>query len=591
MINGNKRRPIGYLVMANENWKIINKDNVGEDVVNETDIISSEGSTSELRKEIDRLKRDLSSNRDVEHLDISDKFAYQELINKHISEQILNSNIGNLVEFEKNEQVLEVMFNRALEARATNLIYVPEELLTYYAFNYNDNGTGRSMIDDVAHLISIRAMLMFAKIRSEIENALPKKIIEIKIDPKNNRPEKTFAKYVDAYGRSMGKTFKWGSSSIRGTSEWIQSVGVSFRAQHPRIPYNEITESTSNFGNVQPISLEFLDDIRNSIFRRFGLTTSMIDDSSKSEFATLSVIANDLSRKEMSELQLKLMGFNSKHAVRILKIDRRFNNKLRAIVEKNQNEIVRGFGEEIIERIEKRKRTKVQVRDWLVRIITEQVIGSLPTLRDEDDDKLSKRFIAYRDMVDDVIDNSLLSEDSLPPELVGSGMSSTLALFKTSYKNSLLRKWMVENDYMVEVSELLEINDGVLNISHMKEYIGKLDKLMEALTPYGKYFKQTRKKGERLHKKINPEEAPTEEKVEQEINYGGVSEEEGEEDGENRTEIKPDEEDKENVDEKEVGDDEKDSKEKGDEEKDDDKNTSKEQTEEELAKELEKLMK
>ena len=499
-LSGDKTRPLGYLIMANENNKIL-KHGHQDSEYGETDVISSDGSSKELRKEIDRLKKSLSSNRDVPMLEITDEHAYKELINTHITNKIKKSKIGELVEFDRNEQILEIMFKRALEAKETKLIYVPEELLTYYAFEYNDNGTGRSMIDNVSHLISIRAMLTFAKIRSDIENAIPKKVVEIKIDPENRKPEKEMARFINSYNRHFNRSFRWGTSSIRETSEWVQSIGTSYRFQHPQIPYNEISE-TNVAPNSNTINPEFLSDIRNSIFRRFGLTSSMIDDSSGSDFATLSVLANDLSRKEMSGIQDKLMKHHSTHCQRILRVDRIFNNKLRQLIHKHQSAIVRGFGSDILERIQTLKRTEIQVRDWLVRIITEQTVATLPTLRNEDEDMMRKRFKAYVDMVDETLDMSLFSEESFPKDVLGKDLEQILPLFKSSYRNSLIRSWMIENDYMIEVAELLEVNDGVIDVSHMNEFIGKITKLGEALAPYTKHFKKVGKGGEKLAKKI-----------------------------------------------------------------------------------------
>ena len=497
-----KNKPIGYFFMTNANGKILTN---SEDWLNMgAEYNSEEASTKELRKIIDEQKaklRNLTTSTSPE-LELSDMMIYDKLVNDHIKHQLKNSKLRGVGAVSNTSSVSNIMFHRALEAKQTNLVYIPAEYITYYTFKKRNNGVGKSLLEDVAPLISMLAMLTFAKLRSDIENAVPKKLINIKIDETTKDVESTMAMFIEKYQKSFNKMFQWGNLSITETSSWVQALNTTYRFEHPDIPYNDISETIQDNNRRGVIESEDIDNLKKEILRSFGINAQMLDSTADVEFASVSILANDLSRLEMSKYQESLTTKNTEHAQKILRIDGQFKTSIEKIIDEDYHQIMKSIDKPLIELIKSKSgNNEAIIKKWLIKVIVNGIVLSLPTLRDEDEAKLKTQFEAYTDSLDTVMEYVLISDEGM--SIFGDASSEIIRIYQEAIKTSLIRKWMLEHNYMVEVIEAVKHTNTGLDIPQLKDYMMEIEELVKRLNVVAPSIKKSVGKATKNLNKFN----------------------------------------------------------------------------------------
>jgi len=67
--------------------------------------------------------------------------AFRELALRDIENRLLHGSVGN-VTVSRVEMAYDLMFERALAGKQTRIVYVPADMVIYWTYDYNDNGTG-----------------------------------------------------------------------------------------------------------------------------------------------------------------------------------------------------------------------------------------------------------------------------------------------------------------------------------------------------------------------------------------------------------------------------------------------------------------
>jgi len=505
----NDTKPVGYLVLMDEEWRPLST-NTLEDLDR---MVVNDRTAPELREEIRAYKseaKQISGHRKEKAIDYSDEEIYNILVQDEVSKLFKNSGIASQIKPQNLQIMSRIMFRRAISRSKTNILYIPEEFLAYYSFRERKDGTGKSLLEETRIISSMRAMITFVKLRSDIERAIPRKKINIKLDKNIKNVGKVMSGFIDSYNQSFNKTFAWGATSIPATANYVQQLGISYHFDHPEVPYNEVDVATSQYTGGE-IDTDFLNKLSNDLYRYFGLTRQMIDDSSNDGFATIQVLNNELSKQELTQVQKLLLKNVTQHVRKVLKIDAKFNEQLRALFRKETGSIINTYPREIAEILHLSQSEDGVANDdlieWLCDDFFDKVDAKLPELRSEDEDELAKRFAAYSDSLDLAIDSLIANEEALPAALQDGPMPELMRNFKVTYKQMLLRKWMRDHNYLTEVADLVLVKDGMVGSNFLETYVENVKATGDILIRFdkevGKVSRNIQKKLEKLHKETN----------------------------------------------------------------------------------------
>ena len=103
---------------------------------------------------------------------------YQTIIDAHLKSRLKSNGLSNLY-IGAPSSVYRCMFARYLSLRKTRLLFVPRDLMTYMCFRYNDDGTGRSKIEDIKFVLSLKITLLICRIMASMNNAINRKTLTI----------------------------------------------------------------------------------------------------------------------------------------------------------------------------------------------------------------------------------------------------------------------------------------------------------------------------------------------------------------------------------------------------------------------------
>ena len=369
---------------------------------------------------------------------------YTEVIEADLISRLRNGVEGENVKISKPTEIFRVMFARACARMQTQLIYVPNTLMTYMAFDYNDFGVGKSLLEATKILGSIRAMMLFANTMASIKNSVSHVTVGIELDPADPDPDRTVEFMSHEYAKTRQAAYPIGASNPLDIINYLQNAGVQIETSgHPAYPETKVSIEDKNTNHVK-VDSELNDDLRKRHLMAIGVSPESVDLSLNVEFAT-SVISSNLLLAKRAMLYQGLFttflgDFIGKYSVNSQII----MDKLRRIVEDNRQQLPIA------------RDTNIGT-DRIVMYFIASIEVSLPK---PDLAQLETQQIAFEnytkalDMVLPAFVSAEIFESSTMGEL-GNSVGLTVAILKAHYQ----RKWLQDNNVLPELFELVTFSE------------------------------------------------------------------------------------------------------------------------------------
>lgn len=333
--NNNPSKHVGYFIILDENGNFLDMDKemkkMGSDCNNFT---NTDFKTMLLTKAKRNVVGFETTAPEIENMED----IYNGVIEELIKNKLRQSKYEELVDIGSNNELYQIMLTRALKSKRTKMLFVPEDLLQYYAFEYRNNGTGKSLIEKSAMLYSLAGMMLFANFKASILNAIPKTTINVQLDERDTNLASTMKKIESLYMSMTQSYLPYGSISTTDLSDWSRRANIRYKWNHPDLPQIQIDEEHSE-GDRPEGNQEFLDKILQLINKSFGVTPEMVDAGKEKEFATSIVADNLLFAKRVINWQIMLEKMVTKHITKILYNDMIIREKIEKIVIGSKKEI------------------------------------------------------------------------------------------------------------------------------------------------------------------------------------------------------------------------------------------------------------
>ncbi|MGF6604689.1 hypothetical protein P3T23_009445 [Paraburkholderia sp. GAS448] len=237
-----------------------------------------------------------------ESLDYSAR-VYGDMIEQDLLARLRNGVYGSGVEIARREEVYRVMFARALARQNSQLLFIPAEFMTYFAFRFNENGIGESLLDEIRILNGLRTTLLFSNVMAGVRNSIARTEVKIKLDEEDPNPEKTMETIMNETARLRSNQMPVGISSPYDVLDFIARAGFNFVVEgHPGYPDVNIDFGEKNTSYAKP-DTDLEDNLRKRALMKVGTPPELIDTASQPEFATSIVTSNTLMSKRVMQLQ------------------------------------------------------------------------------------------------------------------------------------------------------------------------------------------------------------------------------------------------------------------------------------------------
>jgi len=485
-IPGDETEHIGYFILLDETGKPLNTEIKDNDVSQLNSIINQSSSSSQLspvQKAYNSLVGDTNTNVDINQL-----FGmYKDVLERQIYQSVKNSLYGSNIEIANKNDIYFLMFTRALADQRTSVLYVPRNLLIYFAFYYSELGIGKSLLENLSVLCSLRAILLFSKVMAYAKQSIDVTKVNISLDPNDPDPEKTIEQVQDSVLKLRQNYFPLGINNPVDLVNWIQRAGLQFSySNNPLLPNIQIDFENANIQHTIPSS-ELEEDLRKQTILALGLTPETIDNGFTPEFATTVVNNNILLSKRISIYQKALIKHLSNMLSTIIYNDEDLRSQLRKEILENLDSLNEQLDDEEKQLLTK---SKDEFVEYFLNKFGESLYIELPKPENTNLTNLSAEYDIYKDNLDKVLDSVMSSE--IFSENIAGELSNHIDTIKNIYKHHLLRAWMANNNFYPEVLEFgkqnNETDDADKLLDLIKEHLvgtsRNADKLLNLLQTY-----------------------------------------------------------------------------------------------------------
>lgn len=369
--------------------------------------------------------------------------VYKDIIERNLNRRLLNGVIGHTAKLAGDSEIYALMLARAYQGLGTQFVFVPKSLLTYFAYDYNDYGIGRSILEKSKMIGSLRSSLLYGNVMTGLKNSITRRVIDITLDPKDPSPEKTVELLLHHAGYATRGETPFGHLDPNDIVTSLQNSGIMTKIKgHPGYPEVDVDVDFRQ-NNYTRIDTELDEMLKKWHHMMFGLTPETVELSMGPELATSVISNNVFHSKRVKILQdrtneqlpefIKSYTYNSSILM----------DRLVAIVKANRETIA-----------DKELATKYNPLQ-----IAKYFITTIETDLPEPDTAMFEMQIAALEGYERALDKflpSFISEHMFTSATVGNKVNEQIASITEILKAYFLRRYMKANNIMPELFELTD---------------------------------------------------------------------------------------------------------------------------------------
>ncbi|MNP88210.1 hypothetical protein D3C85_05890 [compost metagenome] len=506
-VPGNPSEHVGYYVMLDIDGNPIN---IADQSSYIDDIRSQMNNVDSYASQIIQQARrgfDGSGGMQNEIVDELGK-VYSDTVERDLLARLRSGALSGNYELGKTENINRMMFARHMKGQKTVMLFVPPEMMTYIAFDYNEFGVGKSVLEDGKILGSIRASIMLANTLATLNNAVGGKTIEIELDPEDEDPVSTVEFMLSEHAKvnSQGFSKIIGSTHPLGLADQIQNHGVnvvvSGNSRYPETKFNV----NQRDGQNKPVDADFEETMRRRHIQMFGLSPEVMEGINQTDFATTVVQNNLMLLKRVIQNQEKFEPFLTDFVRRYVLNSGIFLTEMRQLIHDNKQYLP----EHITKDPALAGDEGLQVDAFLYEFIEALCVG-LPAPEVGDIKKSMDSFDAYSEALDKVID-AYLNEEMFAAD-TSIGMEELIPNIKAVVKAEFQRRWLRHNNVMPELDVFNTVSEeeGSPVFDLMEATAEHLDGLNNSIAEYVKKVVKAAKRRAKVLTKIQEGKSELEE--------------------------------------------------------------------------------
>lgn len=484
-VPSNPSEHIGYFVLLDQTGNPVTKSK-------EVDYYRQMGDSLKNNKEMSstliQMTREGQNGMEIDYSSYVDQATetYTQLIEADLLSRLKNGAYPEGAELGKNQELYRVMLSRSLKRQQTQLLYVPAELMTYIAFDYNQFGVGQSLLDASKIVGGIRSILMFANTMAAIKNSVPHVGMNIQLDPNDPDPAGTVEFLVQEYAKVKKASYPLGSSNPLDIINFLQNAGtnlnVSGHAAYPETRVELDNKSTSHTS----VDGELEEQMKRRHLMSLGLAPETVDMGMNVDFATSIVTNNLLLAKRVMLYQDRFVEFLQDFIRKYVLNSGTLMDDLRGALNGNRKKLDK----------EQRKLPD----DVIIMHFVNSIELSLPSPDSATLETQIQAFETYNRALDMALE-AYLSREFLDEIALGefyNDADGAVAAIKAYFQ----RQWLRENNMLPELASLTTLNEkGDPDFDLLEAHGGHIEAIGKSLEGYIlEMKKQNQKREERIRK-------------------------------------------------------------------------------------------
>lgn len=215
--------------------------------------------------------------------------AYQTIVEAHLKARLKNSGLSNIY-IGATSSIYRCMFARYLSQRKTKMLFVPRDLMSYLCFRYNEDGTGRSKIEDIKFILSLKITILICRVMTSMNSAINRKKININFTEQMGDPIQ-YMQMVEKEVIDKGMT-NFTYDPVEITRTIAQRALTVVPKGIPGIENFEVSTEPNQSNDIKPDD-GLMDDLNNMMILGLDVPPSAYNQLNENEFSR-SVATNNL---------------------------------------------------------------------------------------------------------------------------------------------------------------------------------------------------------------------------------------------------------------------------------------------------------
>lgn len=450
IVEGAPDNHIGYFILLNEH---------GQPITAESDNWQAMAGTKSSDSQVNQLFNSFYGQAQFSLSKLMSSTAKTEVVGmiydgyiKNLLKDKLEDQGFNGVAVRMNNDVSRVMLYRLMKNTETRILFVPRQFMHYLAFEYNDDGTGRSKLDMIKFPLALKMTLIITRLISLIESAANRTKLNIALDDTIGNP----LEILRSVRKEVLKSKMYGisydpSTIIKGIVEKSLTVVPD---KIPGVESFSITEEPNNVTYPVPDDA-LLTEINNMYMLRLDVPPSAMNRLSEDEFSKSVASNNIFFSNKLKGHQVKVCYFMTNLIRNYIKHSDKFLKFINEMIK--QHEDNSGSGEATVNNTDR------------VKQVIESISFTLPTPNLAIDRSSFEELREYIEMIEQVL------VAILPPELSSnSELADTINTLRSNVKHKLLMEHIQTNSILsdlnfdvfkdIKVSELTDIAQSLMNL-------------------------------------------------------------------------------------------------------------------------------
>ena len=451
-VPGDPKAHIGYFILVDEEGNFVTYDSARESLGQMFNVDDKTNSIASMLTQkatynllgINRTRQELDSRVEI----------YRSIIEHDLLNRLKRGLLGGNVKLAHVPEVYHVMLSRTLAGQYTRLLYVPADLVSYFALKFHPNGTGKSLLDDLKVLTGLRAIILFAKVMAMAKNSINITRVNMTLDPNDPDPQKTIEMSINEVLKMRQQYFPLGINSPIDLVNWVQRAGFEFTFEgHPALPQTKFDFESKSFQHQLPDN-ELDELLRKQTIMAIGLSPETVDNGFNSEFATTVVANNILLSKRVQQFQDQFLPILTQYVQKLVFNDFTLRARLKEVLKTNLASLDKYLDQA---EVHLRDTDESKFLEYLLDKLAMSLIVELPRPDTTSVETQTSAFEQYVESLDKSLDYWVSSE--FMSEEVAGELSASIDAIKANLKAYFVRRWMVENGFLPELSEIIQSDD------------------------------------------------------------------------------------------------------------------------------------
>lgn len=492
---GKPSNHIGYLILLDEKSNIVSPKNHEQKYSKSTIPVTFYNNTSSMKDNlISKAVNGLSSmTKDLEDLENIEEI-YCNVLHNTIVKKIRDGKLKEIGELSKDQKFLNIMFTRALEGKKTRILFLPESLVSYFAYDFRENGMGISRLEKINIIVSMRVIMLFAKLMANIKNSIPLTKVTANIDKDTPDIVKAVNDIVTATAKTHQVGIPIGISNVNDIVSWMHNAGYVYDIKSEKLPDTtiDIQDNSRAVKTPEDTISEILEELS---YMAFFMNSQMVRSGMDANFATTIITQNKLYENRIVSQQIITEQLLTERVKKIVNNDEVIRKALISSITENLTKI-KNLNKDTLKEIEDNN-TKSQVVEKLLDIFIENMIIKLPRPTSYSEGTNLKTILGdYAEAVDKYLEIAFDAE-SFDSTVVGD-ISDKIPQLKSVIKKVLVQDWINENNYIPGVSKFLTLDDdGESNNNIFNKYSDFIETFSKLANPFLKKQKTFRDKNDK----------------------------------------------------------------------------------------------